>query len=133
MDEFSQNFPLYSSLKSQIKLEKKLNVSQKNSFLKKINKMNPAGIELIYIIIRTYELEQNNYKPISSSSLPFEGQFKDSSITFDLDKLPQELSLILYNFMGIHLKKIDEEKKLNRWKLDYHHKTTPVSKTNSKS
>jgi len=100
-------FPLYDSLSKNIK-NKDLSFSQKRSFLRKIDKIDTHGHELVYALVRMYQIE--NGVDNTSFTLPYNGSFINNDIKFDLDKFPNKLKQILYKFLGIHLDKMKEER-----------------------
>ena len=110
-------FPLYDSLSKDIKTED-LSVIQKRTFIKRVNKMDTRGHELIYALIRMYQIENNEEN--TSFMLPYNGIYVNTDIHFDLDKIPKNLKNILFKFVSIHLEKMKEEK--------YIINTTPVKR-----
>ena len=57
--------------------------------------------ELIYALIRVYQLE-NNENNISTFTVPYDGKFIDNEIKFDLNELPIKLKHILFKFLKLH-------------------------------
>ena len=104
-------FPLYDSLLKDIS-DNDLTVTQKRSFIKKITKIDKHGHELIYALIRMYQVENNETN--ISFTLPYNGTFIDTDINFDLDKFPFILKQILFKFLGVHLGKMKEEKSIEK-------------------
>jgi paraquat-inducible protein B len=102
-------FPLYTSLKSGIS-DKDLTATQKADFVKKIEKMNPEGHELIYALIKTFYI--NNKETLFTT--PYNGKFVKNNVTFDMDDLPVKLRQIIYKFIKIHTKKVKEDKILEK-------------------
>jgi hypothetical protein len=107
-------FPLYDSLSKDISTTD-LTASQKRSFLKKIIKIDQNGHELVYALIRMYQIE--NGEENTSFTLPYNGTFTGSDINFDVDKLPKNLKQILYKFLSVHLKKMKEESSMIKKRL----------------
>lgn len=104
-------FPLYSSLKIGIP-DKDLTAVQKADFVKKIETMNTEGHELIYALIKTfYILNNESNTPFTT---PYDGKFVKNNVTFDMDGLPQKLRQILYKFIKIHTKKVKEDEILKK-------------------
>jgi hypothetical protein len=99
-------FPLYDSLSKDL-LDKDLTLPQKRVFIKRISKIDSNGHDLVYALIRMYQVE-NNEENISFT-LPYNGTFIDSDINFDLDKFPLNLKQIIYKFLGVHIEKMKEE------------------------
>jgi len=105
-------FPLYDSLIEDVP-EKDLTGYQKSDFVKKINSMDNEGHERIYALIKKFfimnEVEQNSF------NVPYGGKFvKNNDISFDLKDIPIKLRQILYKFAKIHMKKLKEDKKLEK-------------------
>jgi len=100
------NFPLYTSLLKDLK-ETDLTSIQKKNFLKKIDLIDKTGQELIYALIKTYQIE--NHDKNTSFTLPYGGTFNENNVLFDLEKLPNKLKQILFKFLNIHILKMKEE------------------------
>ena len=100
-------FPLYNSLYKDLQ-EGDLSVIQKRTFLKRIEKIDKNGCELIYALIRMYQIE--NKEENINFILPYGGENIDNNIHFDLDNLPVKLRQVLFKFVSIHLEKMKEEK-----------------------
>ena len=110
-------FPLYDSLLTDIPT-KDLTVTQKRLFIKRIEKIDMNGHELIYALIRMNQVENNEEN--TSFTLPYNGIYVESDICFDLDKLPNVLKQILFKFMGVHIAKMKEENVI--------HNSTPIKR-----
>ena len=82
-------FPLYDNLVKNV-IDKDLTAVNKQSFIKKIDKLDRKGQEMIYALIRMYQIENNE----DSLSLPYGGLMNDNNIVYDLDKLPNKLKQI---------------------------------------
>lgn len=110
-------FPLYDNLSTDI-IDKDLTVSQKKSFLTKINKIDNNGHELIYALIRMYQLSKDDNHDIK---IPYDGIIDNtnSDISFELNNFPKKLKQILFKFLKIHIEKMKEEK---------HIENTPVKR-----
>lgn len=100
-------FPLYDSLLKDIS-DTELTVTQKRIFIKRIEKIDNHGHELIYALIRMYQIE--NKEENTSFTLPYNGTYIENDICFDLDKLPKKLKQILFKFTGVHVEKMKEER-----------------------
>ena len=103
------NFPLYDNLFSEVDTNEDLSIKEKDDFIKMIKDIDQVGCELIYVLIRVYQLENTEDK--STFKLPFGGKFIKDDIKFDLNELPNKLKHILYKFINIHTKNTLEEKK----------------------
>lgn len=100
------NFPIYDNLYKECK-NKDLSVKQKNDFISKISTIDTEGSELIYALIRFYELNHDN---LQTYKLPYSGKYLNSDMVFDLDEFPFKLKQIIFKFLNIHLQKMDEDK-----------------------
>lgn len=98
------NFPLYDSLNSKIDDAQSsidLNIKEKDEFIRLVKKMDNVGYELIYVLIRVYQLENTEDK--STFKLPFGGKFIKDDIKFDLNEMPIRLKHILNEFVHMHI------------------------------
>jgi hypothetical protein len=101
-------FPLYQDLFKN-STETDLTDDQKDELIKKIKKMDLEGHELIYALIRCFQLEnETNYE------LPYEGKSLKLGYKFDLEKFPKKLRQIVYKFSEKHLEKMKEDQKINK-------------------
>ena len=105
------NFPLYDNLIME-KSNDDLTLKQKEEFVKITKNLDANGCELIYALIRTYQLENSEDK--STFKIPYGGKFVKDDVKFDLNDLPNELKNMLYKFVLIHEKTIHEEKILEK-------------------
>jgi hypothetical protein len=94
------NFPLYDNLINEIKTEEDLTTKQKDEFIKLVDNIDENASELIYALIRVYQLENSENK--NTFTLPFNGTFINESIKFDLNELPNKLKQILYKFIVLN-------------------------------
>ena len=101
-------FPLYDNLCKDI-IKKDLSTLQKRTFIKRIEKIDKNGYELVYALIRMYQIENNEDN--TSFNLPYKGTHFENGINFDLDHFPITLKQILFKFIVIHIEKMKEEKK----------------------
>lgn len=103
------NFPFYDMLSTNIK-NKDLTIKQKNDFMSKISEIDENGFELIYVIIRLYEIQNNKEDRIDSYKLPYSGFYiNKTDVQFDLEQFPNILKQMLYKFINIHIKQMEEE------------------------
>ena len=106
-------FPLYDIISDGIP-DKDLTRPQKKCFMKKIIKMDKDGESLIYTLIRVF-----HSKNILSPDIGLYNSILDgTNISFDLEKFPNKLKQILYKFIGIHLNKMKEEMKINKYRCE---------------
>ena len=100
------NFPLYDNLFNDITTNEDLSDKQKDEFMKLSKTLDMSGYEIIYVLIRVYQLENTEDK--STFKLPFGGKFLKEDIKFDLNALPNRLKHMLYKFIHIHVKTMEE-------------------------
>jgi hypothetical protein len=104
-------FPLYDSLSRDLP-KNDLTLPQKRVFIKRIAIIDNNGHDLVYGLIRMYQVEHNEEN--TSFTLPYNGTFIDSHINFDLDKFPMDLKHILFKFLGVHIEKMKEERSIEK-------------------
>lgn len=104
-------FPLYDNLSKDIS-NTKLNTNQKKSFIKRVEKIDKSGYELVYALIKMYQMENNEDN--TSFTLPYSGKYINNEMTFDLDEIPGNLQQILYKFLSAHLSKMKEESAISK-------------------
>jgi hypothetical protein len=104
----NNTFPLFQNLISESD-EKDLTQVQKKAFIKKLDKIDQDGINLIYALISSFWIYEKNEL---DSKIPYKGEVYDKDITFDLDLFPKKLKQILYKFIQMHVKKMNEDKKI---------------------
>jgi len=98
----SSNFPLYDRLYNEIKDDEDLTAKQKEEFVKITKNIDSDGQELIYALIRVYQLENSEDK--STFKIPYGGKYVKNDIKFDFNELPIKLKHMLYKFVQIHIK-----------------------------
>ena len=109
------NVPIYDSIIKDVK-NKDLTVKQKNEFISNVNNIDADGNELIYVLIRVYQLK-NDDNPISCI-LPYSGRFlMKNQIQFDLNELPNKLKQLLFKFMVLHLAKMEEDSNIQKLRI----------------
>ena len=100
------NFPLYDTLIKEVS-DQDLSTEQKDEFISKVKKIDHSGAELIYAIIRTYQMDKCDDR--SFFKLPFEGKYQKNDIKFNLETMPFPLKQMLYTFISKHSLKMKEE------------------------
>ena len=105
------NFPLYDNLSTDI-ANTDLTIKEKDEFMKIVKTIDTDGYELIYALIRIYQLENSEDK--STFKLPYGGKFLKNDIKFDLNELPNTLKQILYKFVLSHKKKLEEDELIEK-------------------
>jgi hypothetical protein len=101
-------FPLYTSLISSLP-QKDLTIAQKSAFVKKIKTMDHESHELIYALIKSYFMDRDQGDLLT---IPYQGQLNKDKIDFDLLTLPIPLRQLLYKFINLHSKKLEEDKEI---------------------
>jgi len=105
-------FPLYDSLSKNIP-EIDLSGSEKKAFIKRIEKIDREGHELVYALIRMYQMVNNEQN--TSFTLPYNGKYiNNNNINFDLDEFPLTLKQILAKFLSAHIEKMKEERTISK-------------------
>jgi hypothetical protein len=96
-------------------MEKDLTTSQKLMFIKKLNKIDNDGRDLMYVLIRMYD---NAINKASVLNVPYEGSISKDGLLFDLEKFPLKLKRLLYKFVGMHLSAMAEQKILEEYRCN---------------
>ncbi len=102
-------FPLFNNLLAESE-EKDLTQVQKKAFIKKLEKIDQDGNNLIYALILSYWVNETREL---DTKIPYDGECYDKDVTFDLDNFPKKLKQVLYKFVQLHVKKMNEDKKRN--------------------
>lgn len=101
------NFPLYDTLVGDLP-GKDLTLKQKKDFTIKIETIDSQGAELVYTLIRAYQINELGDTP--SPSLPFEGKMLNKNdLEFNISKFPIKLRQLLYKFLCVHFKAMEEK------------------------
>lgn len=102
-----KDFPLYDTLQDVV--DKDLTLQQKNEFIKKIQTFNDKGFELLYMLIKVHYIKNTD-----SNDIPYSGKYiSETYIEFNIEEFPNRLKQIIYKFMRLHLKTMNEEKMLS--------------------
>jgi hypothetical protein len=104
-------YPLYDNLCKNISC-KDLTAIQKRAFIKRMEKIDVNGNELVYALIRMHQCE--NKEENTSFTLPYNGYFIDGDIAFNLDKFPIKLKQVLFKFLEVHINKMQEEQLIEK-------------------
>lgn len=104
------NFPLYDSLNTNLP-KKDLSVKQKEYFVNNVNNINISGKELIYVLIHTFYILNTD---ANTDEVPFKGiknpvRTDKDNVSWNFTDFPIKLRHILYNFLTMHIKKMEEE------------------------
>lgn len=97
--------PLYQQLKKEA-LTIDLSPEQKDDLVKNIKLLDESGNEIIYILIRLYEVDTTT----KSEELPYGSKFTAKELKFDMDNIPMQLRWIIYKFVKKHVDKMSEER-----------------------
>lgn len=112
-------FPLYDNLIKDLP-KKDLTIKQKNHFIKIIGVIDDNNTkELIYVLIQFY-FKNNSLDSTIDSTLEYELPYKGKKtvcenknnlydITWDLLDLPIPLRQIIYKFISLHIKQMEEQ------------------------
>jgi len=101
-------FPLYDNFIKQLDencKENDLQQEQKEELIKNIKIIDKKGSELIYALLRTYQMHNSG----NMSEIPFDGTKKKENIKFDLENFPFELKHLIYKFVQMHIQTMKEE------------------------
>lgn len=103
-------FPLYTTLSSNLP-KKDLTILQKNELIKKIASMTTEDHELIYMLIKSYYINNDSG---DSLSIPYNAQLSKDKIDFDLLEFPVGLKQLLFKFVTVHKNKLIEDEKFQK-------------------
>ena len=96
------SFPLYSNLISELeKNEVIISQDNINSFIAFIKTSDKQYIELVYALIKKYDIEHEN----SNDLLPYKGKQLKTGYKFDFESFPLDLQKILILFYKNNQKK----------------------------
>ena len=107
------DFTLYNILFNEA-TDDEMTVDEKNNLAKLVKKIDMEGCELVYAIIRCYQLEHETIDKKLSVALPYEGKVVKSGMKWDVDKLPFRLLRMIDIFLKKHILKMNEEKILRQ-------------------
>lgn len=100
-------FPLYDTLISTVP-NKDLTVLQKKEMIKRIPALDQDAHELLYALIKSFYIEHQSNHSVNLE-LPFNASLQKNKIVFNLLELPNKLRQLLYKFITIHNKKLQED------------------------
>lgn len=111
----SKSFPLFESLDKNIP-KKDLTVKQKEEYIKQVSELDTSGKELVYALIMVFY--NNTEETPLVENLPYKGQVTNneqgnSDISWVFSDFPIRLRHILYKFIMLHNKKMNEESNYN--------------------
>lgn len=94
------DFPLFDTINRDIPDElEEFTANEKEIFISNFKKLNETVHELIYVLIRVYDMK-NEGRP---EKLPFNSKEIKAGLKFDFDFLPLRLKHILNKFISIEL------------------------------
>jgi len=101
-------FPLYDSMiKGTAKTD--LTIKNKQEFSTLIDQMDKSGHELVYALIRMYQLENQEIEEIGK--IPYFGKTVGIDVEFDLENFPNKLKHLLFKFLKVHIEKMKDDSK----------------------
>ena len=99
--------PLFYSLKSLEDSSVDLTPNMKEELLAKIKTLDLKGSELLFALIKFYEVKFMT--STRNEDIPFDGKYISREYRFDLEKFPLPLRHIIYRFVLMHVKNMEEE------------------------
>lgn len=110
-------FPLYDNLILKLPT-KDLTIKQKDEYNKICLKIDNNGTELIYALVHFFFRQNDTRIEGDIDVLPYSGSKKEVNkgvydITWNLMSFPIKLRQLLYKFVILHLKKIEEDNTRN--------------------
>jgi hypothetical protein len=121
------NFPLYDSLNTNIP-DKDLTPSQKKDFMKKIESFEEDAHKIVYALIKAYYIKNEKDITVKNGNfltdsivvnkIPYDGVVTSRGVagkdkdtfSFNLLKFPNRLRQLIYKFLLLHYKKVEEDK-----------------------
>lgn len=86
-----------------------LPMTGKDEFIKMVKKLDDKGNEIFFILMKLYEM-----RSCENPGIPYDGKISSDEIKFELESLPTQLQHMLFKFMSIHLKSIEEDAKIDQ-------------------
>lgn len=105
----SDVLPLYQTLKKS-EGTKDFSATERDQFITKIKSLDERGHELMYVLIRLYEQENES----TILEFPYESKLSKSELKFSFDAIPVRLKHILNKFIDLHISKMDEENEMTK-------------------
>lgn len=99
---------LYDTLSKDIH-NTELPTTGKDEFIKMVKKLDAKGNEIFFILMKLHEM-----KTSENSGIPYDGKMTSDEIKFDLESIPVQLQHMLFKFMSIHIKSIEEDAKIDQ-------------------
>jgi len=105
------SFPLYDIVSNNIIQNQIKEAVDKVKLIKCINNsLDQDGRNKIYALIKYYSVN----KDYIDAKIPFEGVLEYDSIIFDIDKLPNDLVIILSEFSKMHIQHMKDLQKIEK-------------------
>lgn len=104
------NFTLYNILHNEASNED-MNLEEKTILVKQLKKIDLEGCELVYAIIRCYQIENDSH---ISNALPYDGRIVKTGMKWDIENIPTKLLRMIETFLKKHISKMNEEKVLRQ-------------------
>lgn len=105
-------FPLFSTIFQETENNNSLSVSECSELCEKIKNLDVEGNEILFAIIRHYQLEINDG---NFNDMPFQCKQNKSGYKMNMTKFPKRLVNIINHFVNLHLNKLHEEKQRNNF------------------
>jgi hypothetical protein len=99
---------LYESLSNSCN-DKDLTIENKKYFIKNLPNLDNEGMEILFILIVFHMKNTENKINLP----PYKSIFSGKDLEINLENLPNKLKNILYKFLNLHLKKIEEDRMKN--------------------
>jgi len=96
------DFPLFNQLFQSVKDNNPppLTDLEKTMIVQTIKSLNDQEHEILYIVMRIYQLKHEHIN--TQYILPYNGKHQKKGIKFELDQLPEQLQLIIHEFIKLH-------------------------------
>jgi hypothetical protein len=91
--------------------DKDISCSEKKEFVKNICNIEDVH-EIIFTLIKCYYYDHEK----KECDLPYHSSINDGDVSFDLLELPIKLRQLLYKFYVLHVKKMNEDKQMEKFK-----------------
>ena len=101
--EGSSKFPLYNILYDYVRNNEKIILKKDKKMFISFVESNDNVHEIIYTIIRIYDLKHNKKKTSEIYNIPYKGKEENlNDYTFNIDNFPLNLQKMLIHFMNIN-------------------------------
>lgn len=107
------SFPLYDSLNTPDVTDTELTSSEKEDCVRMLNTLDMEGRERVYMLMKKHqELSEPGGITKTAARIPYNGKRKRNKkdIDFDMGDIPSKLCRLIYKFVQLHTKAMEEEK-----------------------